>query len=163
VHARPARLRPSAAGQRGEQLLRAHEFAGQAVAHPHRERRRGGLVIHDDVEMGVEGRDLVDLDQGQPHLICQRHEVARVQAVVAVLQKVQMLDQEVGPARKVAQQGLHLVQRLRVDLTAARGFPRLAAPRAGVDAAAAMAGGGRFAAVADGRSGVVDVHRASMA
>ena len=43
---------------------------------------------------------------------------------VAVLDQVQMLDQEIAPARAVAEQRAHLGERLRLDLAA---FGRLAA------------------------------------
>ena len=65
-------------------------------------RRR--LVVHDDVEMGVERGDLVDLDQRQPHLLGQRGEMARVQAAEMVLQQMQMLDQQVAAPLAVAEQ-----------------------------------------------------------
>ena len=74
----------------------------------------------DDVEMGVEGGDLVDLGQGQPHLVGERREMARVQAAVAVLDQVQVLDQQVARARPVAEQRPDLLERRRVDLPALR-------------------------------------------
>ena len=37
---------------------------------------------------------------------------------VLVLDEMQVLDQQVAPARPVAEQRLHLVQRLRIDLAA---------------------------------------------
>jgi hypothetical protein len=40
---------------------------------------------------------------------------------VAVLDEVEVLDQEIAPARPVGQERLHLVERLRIDLAALRG------------------------------------------
>ena len=132
AHARLERAR-----QLREQALGAHQRAGEAVADPHRQRRRRRLAVHDDVEMGVERGDLVDLDQRKPHLVRERHEMAGVQAAVVVLQQMQVLDQEVAPARAVAEERAHLVERLRIDLPPLRRFARLAPAGAGMDAARA--------------------------
>ena len=108
-----------------QQPLGARHGAGEAVADPDRDRRRGRLAVHDDVEMGVEGGDLVDLDERKPHLVRERHEMARVQAAVLVLKQMQMLDQEIGPARPVAEEPAHLVEGLRIDLPPLRRLARL--------------------------------------
>ncbi len=79
-----------------------------------------GLVIHDDVEMGVERGDLVDFDECQPHLLRQRNQMARVEAAEMVLQQVQVLDQQIAPSLAGAKQGLHLGQSRRIDLPALR-------------------------------------------
>ncbi len=51
----------------------------------------------------------------------------RRQMAVAVLDQMQMLDQEVAPARPIAQQGAHLVARARIDLAALGGAAGAAA------------------------------------
>ena len=66
-----------------------------------------------DVEMGVEGGDLVDLDQRQLHLLGQRRQMPRMEATVLVLEQMQEFDQQIAPARPVAEQRPHLRQRLR--------------------------------------------------
>ncbi len=83
--------------------------------------------------MVIEGRDLVDLGLRQPHFLRQRRQVRRRQAAVAVLDLVQVLDQQIGAARGVAQQGAHFVQRLRLD-----------APALGLLALAFARGGGGY-------------------
>ena len=103
-----------------EQLRRAGEFAAEAVADPHRHRRRRRLVVHDDVEMGVERGDLVDLDERQPHLLGQRRQMAGMQAAEMVLQQMQMLDQQVAATLALAEQRLHLGRGCRIDLPALR-------------------------------------------
>ncbi len=85
--------------------------------------------------MGVERGNLVDLDQGQPHLFGQGRQMARIEAAVMVLQQVQMLDQQVAPPRALPEQGLHLGQGRRIDLPPLRMVEPAPAPRAGVDAA----------------------------
>ena len=129
AHAGRARRRGRSARARRfrlrKQPLGARQGAGEAVADPDGERRRGRLAVLHDVEMGVEGGDLVDLGQGQPHLVGQRHEVARVQAAVPVLDQVQVLDQQVAPARPVAEQRADLVEGLRIDLPPLRRLARL--------------------------------------
>ncbi len=132
-HARAEPIR-----QFAEQPGAAHHRAGQAVADPHRDRRRRRLVIHDDVEMGVERGDLVDLDQRQPHLLGERRKVAGVQAAEAVLQQVQVLDQQVAPPLPVAEQGAHLGERRRIDLAALRVVGTAPPSRAGMDAAVVL-------------------------
>ena len=122
------------AAQIVEQLRRAGQRAGQAVADPHGERRRRRLVVHDDVEMGVERGDLVDLDQRQPHLLGERREMARVQAAEMVLQQMQVLDQQVAPALALAEQRLDLGERGGIDLPALRVIRPAPPPRAGMDA-----------------------------
>jgi hypothetical protein len=46
------------------------------------------------------------------------------QMAAAVLDQVQVLDQEIASARALAQERAHLRKRPRVDLTAFRGAPR---------------------------------------
>ena len=69
-----------------EQVGSAGKLAAQAVADPHGHRRRRPLVVHDDVEMGVERSDLINLDKGEPHLLGQCRQMARVQATETILQ-----------------------------------------------------------------------------
>ena len=124
--------------QLGEQLLGAEQRAGKAVADPHGEFRRRRLVVHDDVEMGVERGDLVDLDQRQPHLLGERGEMARVQAAVMVLQQVQVLDQQVAAALAVAEQRLHLGERRGSTCRPFRMVEPASPARAGMDAAVVL-------------------------
>jgi hypothetical protein len=57
---------------------------------------------------------------------------------VAILDEMQVLDQQVAPARRVAEQDAHFVSRYRIDLAALRGAARAAV------APGAVAGTGRF-------------------
>ena len=68
--------------------------------------------------MVVEGRDLEDLGQGQAHLVGQRGEMAVRELAVAVLDQVEVLDQQVAPPRPLAEQRAHLGQRRRLDRAA---------------------------------------------
>jgi len=43
--------------------------------------------------MGVERGDLIDFDEGEPHLLGERRQMARMQAAEMVLQQMQVLDQ----------------------------------------------------------------------
>ena len=109
--------------QLGQQLVGAGHGAGQAVAHPHGDGGRRRAVLH-HVEMGIEGGDLVDLGLGELHLGRERGEMRRGQVAVAILQQMQVLDQEIAPARAIAEQRPHLVERSRVELTALRSAGR---------------------------------------
>ena len=61
-----AHLRADLVFQGIEQALGAGHRAGQAVADPDGQRRRGGFAVMHDIEMRVEGGDLIDLGLGQP-------------------------------------------------------------------------------------------------
>ena len=86
----------------------------------------GGAFLH-HVEMRIEGGDLVDLGLRQPHLGGERGEMGGGEMAVAVLDEMQILDQQVAPARPVGQQRPHFIERQRVDL-AALGRARRPAP-----------------------------------
>jgi len=62
--------------QLGEQLLRSHHRAGETVAHAHGELGWRCLILDNDIEVGVEGSDLIDLGQRQAHLLRERGEVS---------------------------------------------------------------------------------------
>ena len=84
--------------------------------------------------MGVERGDLVDLDQGEPHLLGERREMPRMKAAEMVLQQMQMLDQQVAPPLAFAEQRLDLGQRGGIDLPALRMIRPAPPSRAGMDA-----------------------------
>ncbi len=121
-----------------DQLLAAQQCAGKAVAHPHRDWRRRRLVVHDNVEMGVERGDLVDLGQSEAHLLGQCHQMARMQAAEMVLQQVQVLDQQIAPAVAIPQQRLHVGECRRIDLPALRVIGAAPPSGAGMDAPVVM-------------------------
>ena len=90
-------------------------------------RRRRAVLHH--VEMRIESRDLVDLGQRHLHLVRQRGEMRGGQMAVMVLDQMQMLDQQIAPARPVGEQRLHLVERRGIDLAAFGRARRPAAAR----------------------------------
>ena len=112
-----------------KQVLGAGKRAGQRIADAHRDRRRRRLALLHDIEMGIEGRDLVDLGQRELHLVRQRRKMRGGQMTVVILDEMQMLDQQVAPARPVGQKREHFLARRRIDLTALRGARRPAAAR----------------------------------
>ena len=120
--------------ERGQQFTPTHQFAGQAVADPDGDGRRRLFPFLDDVEMGVKGRDLVDLGHGEAHLIGKGGEMGGREVVIGVLDEMEMLDQKVAPARTITQQRPDLGQRLGVELTALGLGPSALAPGAGVAA-----------------------------
>ena len=93
-----------------QKVPRPHHLAGQAVADADSQCRRRGLILHDDVKVGVEGGDLVDLGHRQFHFLGQGGQVAGRKVAVTVLDQVQVLDQQVAPAGKIGQKVPHLVQ-----------------------------------------------------
>ena len=88
--------------------------------------------------MRVEGRDLVDLGLRELHLGGERRKMRGGEMAVFVLDEMQMLDQQVAPARPVAEQRAHFVERRRIDLAALR---RLARPALAPGSVAAVLGG----------------------
>src|SRR5690606_1924951 len=102
--------------QRLEELVCAGEVTGDRLADADGDGRRRRRAILDDVEVVIEGGDLVDLGRREGHLACECYQVHVAQAAVGVLNEVQVLDQEVGPARGVAEQGADLGQRLIIQL-----------------------------------------------
>ena len=114
--------------QVAQEMLGARHGAGERVAHAHGDGGRRRLAFLHHVEMGVEGRDLVHLGERELHLLRQRREMRGGEIAVRVLDQMQMLDQEIAPARAVAEQRAHLVERLRVDLAALGRTSRAVAP-----------------------------------
>ena len=100
-----------------EQRGRAGEFAAQAFADPHGQRRRGSIAL-EHLEVVIESRDLIDLGHRYRHVGCQCHQMMIAQPPVLIIEPMQMLDQQISPMRSVADQGAHLRERLVVGLTA---------------------------------------------
>ena len=67
------------------------------------------------VEVVIERRDFVDFGRGQPHFARERDEMRGGKKTVAVLDFVQVLDQQIAAPRGVAQKRLHLRERLHID------------------------------------------------
>ena len=89
--------------------------------------------LADDIEMGVEGRDLVDLRHRDLELFGQRVQVPLGQAALLVLDEVQVFDQQRALARPVAQQRLDGSHLLLPQHPPARKRRRLAAAGARMD------------------------------
>ncbi len=98
-----------------EQLVRSGEVAGDRVADTDGNRRRRRLALFDHVEVVVERRHLVDFRHRHLHLGRERDQMRRGQAAVPVLNLVQVLDQEIAAARRIAEQSQDILARLRVD------------------------------------------------
>ena len=125
--AHDAHLAPEFSGKIAQQMLRAAHGAGERVAHPHRHRRRRGLAFLHHVEMRVEGRDLVDLGERKLHLGGERGEMRGREMPVAVLDEMQILDQEIAPQLARTEQRADVIERSRIDLAALGGPARAAA------------------------------------
>jgi len=91
--------------------------------------------------MGVKRGNLVHLGEREAHLLGQRHEMAREEAAIAVLQQVQVLDQQVATPLAVAEQRLHLGQGGGIDLPALRRVAAAPPAGAGMDAAVVLSNG----------------------
>ncbi len=119
--------------QTGLQLLQQRQRAGhaarQAVAHPHRQVGATGHAIGQHLEVVVEGGHLHHLHGGQAHLVRQRHQQVAWQAVEAVVDGVQVLDEQaaVMPIQgRSAEECAHLAQRTGSGLAAFELVARLA-------------------------------------
>src|SRR5436305_9773642 len=87
--------------------------------------------------MRVESRDLIDRGQRKPHLLRQSGEMGRREMTVAILNEMQVLDQQIAPALALAKKRPDFVARPRVDLAALR---RARRPAPSASAAAAAVG-----------------------
>src|ERR1700704_2641364 len=68
--------------------------------------------------MVVEGRDLVDLRHRKLHLVGERDQARGREMPVAVLDTMQVFDQEIAPARIIPEQRPYFLPRFRIDLAA---------------------------------------------
>ena len=139
THARrahDAHIRTERVRQFVQQTLRAHHRAGEAVAYPHGDSRWRNLMLLHDVEVRIEGRNLVDLGQRKLHFLRKGCKMRGGEMAIVVLDQMQMLDQQIAPARPVDKQIAHLRQRLRIDLAPFRRARRPAAARFGRGASA---------------------------
>src|SRR5271156_4493059 len=70
--------------------------------------------------MSIEGRDFVNFGERELHLLRQCGKMRGGQMAVMVLDKVQMLDEQIAPARPVGEQREYFFVGLRIDLAALR-------------------------------------------
>ena len=89
--------------ERRFQRLRPGEFARQRVADTDGQRGRWGFALFHHVEMRVETGDLIDFGHRQAHLFGQGAQMRGREVSIAVLDQMQVLDQQVAVARAVAQ------------------------------------------------------------
>ena len=115
---------PEQRRQPRQQVAASGDLARQALADADRDLRRRVLAFLHDVEVVIEARDLVDLGLRQAHLGGERGEMRRREVAEAILDPVQVLDQQVALARLRAEERLHLGERVGVDAPA-RGASRL--------------------------------------
>ena len=118
--------------QRRDQRVGTHHLAGERIADPDGDRRRARVVVAEHVEMGVERRDLVDLGQRELHLFRQRRHVVGRETALRILDQVEVLDQEIPPARPVAEQRAHPFRRSGIDLASLGPGPRPGPCRSGM-------------------------------
>ena len=97
--------------------------AAQRTADPHRDAGRRCRTVAQHLEVVIEGGDLVDLGQRQPHLGGQRDEQGVGQAVVRVVDAVQVFDQKI--ARSWVVKRLALQQAAHFGLCLGRGLAAL--------------------------------------
>ena len=76
----------------GDQLLGARQHAAQAIADADGDRGRTLLAVGHHVEVGVEGRNLVDLGHRDAQFLRQRMQMSRRQAALAILDEMQIFD-----------------------------------------------------------------------
>ena len=110
--------RPSSDGSLSSSWC-APKLAGDGIAHAHGDRRRRRVALFDHVEVVIEGR-LVHLGHRQLHLGGKSDQVRRRQTVIAVLDLVQVLDQQVAASGRVAKQRTNLLVGFRIDRPAFR-------------------------------------------
>ena len=102
----------------GHELDGPRELTGEAVAYPDGERRRRVGAVRDDVEVGVERRDLVHLRLGEAVLGRKGREMPGVERPEAVLDEMEVLDEVVAAVRADAEELADVVARRGIDLPA---------------------------------------------
>ncbi len=101
------------------------------IANPDSGGRRRDLALLHHVEMGVEGRAFVSGGLRQAQLLAQRLQMPRRNGVVAVLDQVQIFDEEVVAPGPVAEERPDLLERFGIELAPLGEAPRTLA-RAGM-------------------------------
>ena len=96
---------PDGAAQRADERLGSEHGTGQAVADADRQRFDRSIAFLDDVEMGVKRCHLEDLGKREPQLVGQGRKMGSADLVIAILDQMQIFDEQIGPA------GLHANQR----------------------------------------------------
>ena len=104
-----------------QQFFRAQHRAGQGIADANGQRRNIGLALLHHIEMRIEGRGLEHFRERKLHLVGKRCEMGRGNLMILVLDKVQMLDQQIAPPRPVTQQERNLFGGLGIDLASLGG------------------------------------------
>lgn len=98
-------------------------MAGYRFADADGHGRRRRTVFH-HIEVMIERCDLVYLRRRERHLTRECGQVRGREAAVSVLDAVQVLDQEIGTTRGIAQQRAYLAERPFIDFAPFRGRPQ---------------------------------------
>ena len=109
--------------ERLKQSLCAFDGAGNRIADTHRGGRRWCLALLHHIEMCIEGRDLVSRGLREPDLFAERAQMAGGNIVVAVLNEMQILDEQVVTPRLIPQKLAYLLERLSIELPPLREGP----------------------------------------
>jgi hypothetical protein len=130
------------AGQLVQQRARPGQLTRNRIADPNRDLRRWRVAILHDVEVMIERGHLVDFGHGHLHLGRERDQVRGRQAAEAILNAVQMLDQEIASPGRAGEHGDDLCSRVWIDRAAFR-RPAHARPLRGVRLPGPRTGGVR--------------------
>jgi hypothetical protein len=98
--------------------VRSREVAGNRIANAHGDGWWRGVAFLDHIEVVIEGSHFVDLGHRHLHLSRERDEMRGRQAAEAILDLVQVLDQQVTTTGRRAEQGADVFPRLRIDSAA---------------------------------------------
>ena len=105
------------------QLVAAGHGAGQAVADADCHRRRGGLAIAHQVELRVERGDFENLGLRHAQFRGEGRKVPRRKVAMAILDQMEIFDQQIALARQIAKKGLDLLNSSRLDLASLGNCP----------------------------------------
>ena len=109
-HAHGAAILAQNGGQLLQQVLCTCHLARETITHPNRQACGGCFTFFHDVKVVVETGHFKNLGLGQAHFLGQRRQVLRRQMPISILNFVQVFNQQIGPARRIAQKLLHLGQ-----------------------------------------------------
>ena len=103
------------AGQRCEQLVRSRELTRNRITDANGNRWRRSVAFFHNIEVMVKGRHFVHFSHRHLHFRREGDQMRRRQTPEVVLNQVQVFDEEIAAARRVAEQRRYLLSRLDVD------------------------------------------------
>ena len=115
---------PSDVGESVAEVIGAGHGAGQTLTHPDRDGRRRWFTLPDDIEVVIERRNLEGFRHGDGEGVGKGFQVPVGDVTIAVLDEMEVFDQEIAPRRRSTEKCGDLDRCLRVGLASPCGSAR---------------------------------------